>query len=37
MTSLIMLSPQKITQLLFLQPLYDWKSTSLLLGDDSLN
>ena len=29
--------PKKITQLLFLQALYDWKSTSLFSGDDSLN
>ena len=36
MTSWIM-SPKKITQLLFLRALYVWKSTSLLLGDDSLD
>ena len=29
--------PKKITQLPFLRALYDWKSTSLFFGDDSLN
>ena len=31
------LPPKIITQLPFLRALYDWKLTSLLSGDDSLN